>query len=302
VQLWFAVLFLVAASMLLGVLALQSLRAREVAMTRLLRRGTQLAVAMADAPSLSLRAQLVRWVAPLSGQLGAGTYGPLRVRLAEAGYRGPSALSVYMGSRFALALALPAAVLPGLILLAPAGVWLLGTASAAAAGFVLPGAFVDMRRKRRQQALFERLPDAIDLMVVCVESGLGLGAALHRVAAELRAAAPVLAGELELAVLETQAGKSLSAALHALADRCGVPDLSTLISALVQTERLGTRIADTLRVQADSMREKRLRLAEEIAQKAPVKMLFPAAFIFSAMLIVTIVPAVLGMVKAFSDQ
>jgi tight adherence protein C len=112
----------------------------------------------------------------------------------------------------------------------------------------------------------------------------------------------VLAGELELAVLETQAGKSLSAALHALADRCGVPDLSTLISALVQTERLGTRIADTLRVQADSMREKRLRLAEEIAQKAPVKMLFPAAFIFSAMLIVTIVPAVLGMVKAFSDQ
>jgi tight adherence protein C len=104
----------------------------------------------------------------------------------------------------------------------------------------------------------------------------------------------VLAGEFRLTVLETQAGKSLSQALRSLGARNGVQDLSTLASALIQTERLGTRVADTLRVQADGLRTRRLQRAEQVAQRAPVKMLFPMAFlIFPAMIVVLIVPGIM---------
>jgi tight adherence protein C len=298
-ELLVAALLLGFSSLALTALAVHNLRAREVAIARLLRRapaGSQAAQSSVN----PLPEQLGRWLAPLSGALNAESYGPLRVQLVEAGYRSPSALAIYMGTRIALAITLAAAALPSVALVLPPVWWPVAELSAAAAGFIAPGIFVGIRRSRRQRAIFRALPDAIDLMVVCVEAGLSLGATLHRVATEFRVSSPVIAAELALVVLETQAGKSLTAALRGLGERSGVSDLHSLVSALVQTERLGTRIADTMRVQSEAVRTKRLRMAEELAQKAPVKMLFPAVLIFSAMLIAAIVPAALEMMAAFS--
>jgi tight adherence protein C len=272
-------------------------------MARLLRHAARQANLGSNGGPRSLSEQLGRWIAPLSqSKAGSQAYAPLRAKLAEAGFRGRSALAIYMGSRIALALGVAVLALPAAMVLLPSNAWLFAVVAAGALGFVAPGIVVGARRNSRRAAIFASLPDAIDLMVVCVEAGLSLAATLQRVALEFRISSPVLAAELDLVVLETQAGKSLAAALRGLGERSGVSDLHSLVSALVQTERLGTRIADTLRVQSESVRIKRLRMAEELASKAPVKMLFPAVLIFAAMLITAIVPAGLEMLKTLSTQ
>jgi tight adherence protein C len=289
------------ASVALVALAGRSGRSRELALDRLLRGAPgQGALRPQTRPASGLREQVGRWIAPLAQAAEREAYAPLRARLAEAGLRGPSVVTLYMATRIALGVALAIAALPLAVVLLPPSRWPLAAASAGAFGFVAPGLFVGMRRRQRRQAIFCALPDALDLMVVCVEAGLGLAATLQRVAHEFRISSPVLAAEFELVVLETQAGKSLTGALRALGERTGVADLQSLVSALVQTERLGTSIADTMRVQSASIRTKRLRMAEELAQKAPVKMLFPALLIFAAMLTMTIVPAALGLMQAFA--
>jgi tight adherence protein C len=244
-------------------------------------------------------------VLPLSGRAlrddRSRTYDALRQRLVEAGFRGQSALGTYIGSRIAVAGGLSLLIAPFVAVLSSVQI-LAAFGAAALAGFLLPGIFVDYRRRRRQLQIQRGLPDSIDLMVVCVEAGLSLAATLNRVADEFQQSNAVLASEIKLAVLETQAGKSLADALRGLAARAGVSELSTLVSALIQTERLGTQIADTLRVQSEAMRVRRLQMAEEIAQKAPVKMLFPAAvLIFPALLIMILYPAVVGIVSTFRN-
>jgi tight adherence protein C len=253
----------------------------------------------------TLKDQLVRLVLPLSGRAlrddRSRTYDALRQRLVEAGFRGQSALGTYIGSRIAVAGGLSLLIAPFVAVLSSVQI-LAAFGAAALAGFLLPGIFVDYRRRRRQLQVQRGLPDSIDLMVVCVEAGLSLAATLNRVADEFQQSNTVLASEIKLAVLETQAGKSLADALRGLAARAGVSELSTLVSALIQTERLGTQIADTLRVQSEAMRVRRLQMAEEIAQKAPVKMLFPAAvLIFPALLIMILYPAVVGIVDTFRN-
>jgi tight adherence protein C len=291
------------ASVALVALAGRTGRSRELALERLLRGGPGQGAARPAAArgAAGWRELLARWVSPLAQAAEREAYAPLRGRLAEAGLRGPSVVTLYMATRFALAIALAVAALPLAVLLLEPSSWLFAGVSAGALGFVAPGIFVGMRRRQRNQAIFRGLPDALDLMVVCVEAGLGLAATLQRVANEFRISSPLLSAELELVVLETQAGKSLTGALRALGERTGVADLQSLVSALVQTERLGTSIADTMRVQSGSIRIKRLRVAEEIAQKAPVKMLFPALLIFAAMLVMTIMPAALSLLSAFAQ-
>jgi tight adherence protein C len=233
----------------------------------------------------------------------AADRGRLQTRLIEAGYRRPSAVIVYMGTRVGLALALPLSFLvltstwgfPKLQLL---GLLLLATG----AGYVAPGVWVDRRRHRRQIAIEHSLPDALDLMVVCVQAGLGIVASLDRVVRDLARTHPILSAEFELAIYEIRAGKATTDALRALAARTGVSEIHALVAMLVQTERFGTGIADTLRIHADALRSRRMQRAEELANKAPLKMLFPTALIFFATLIVSLGPALAKILLFFAEK
>jgi len=248
---------------------------------------------------------LARLLAPLAatgGTLARSQEGSVRKRLIEAGYRRPSSVTIYMGSRVLLALVLPVAMLlissswdltqtQLIVLLCGCG----------GLGLVAPSYFVDKMRSKRKLEIILGLPDALDLMVVCVEAGLGVNASLNRVSKEFGRANPVLAAEFELVSLEVRAGKSSINALRSLADRTGVAEVGSLVAMLVQTERFGTSLADTLRVHADGMRSQRMLRAEEQAGKAPLKMLFPTLVIFIATLIVTIGPGLLQMFAFFKE-
>ncbi len=250
------------------------------------------------------RGWLVKLFAPFAGKArDTASLHPIRQRLVHAGYRRESAVVIFTGSRIVLALALPV-----LFLLSPF-VWnltelqlMLVLCGTSGTGFILPGYFVNRRTKARQKEIVNGLPDALDLMVVCVEAGLGINASLARVAQEFAVSRPVLSAEFELVTLEIRAGKSSTEALKSLSDRTGVSAVSSLVAMLVQTERFGTSLADTLRVHADAMRVQRLQRAEEMAAKAPLKMLFPTVLIFAATLIVTIGPGIVQMVAFFREK
>jgi tight adherence protein C len=227
----------------------------------------------------------------------------VRRRLVEAGYRRDSAVAVYMATRLGLALGLP------ILLLVSSPAWglselklivLLGCATGV--GLVAPSYWLDKARRARQMSMILGLPDALDLMVVCVEAGLGVNASLARVAREFHRTNPVLSAEFELVTLEIRAGKSSTDALRSLSERTGVSEVGSLVAMLVQTERFGTSVADTLRVHAESLRVQRLLRAEEQAAKAPLKMMFPTLIIFIATLIVTLGPGLLQMFAFFGER
>jgi len=153
---------------------------------------------------------------------------------------------------------------------------------------------------KRQHRIRKALPDALDLMVVCVEAGLGLNAALNRVGQEMDLVEPALAEELTITNREIRAGRAREEALRNLGERTGVEDIKSLVAMLVQTDRFGTSIAESLRVFADSMRIKRRQRAEEMVAKAAVKLIFPLLlFIFPALLIVLMGPALIKMYELF---
>jgi tight adherence protein C len=249
----------------------------------------------------------VRLLALLAGKAAAKpdapSLDPLRRRLVQAGYRRESAVAVFMGSRILLALLVPAALALSPLAWSFAELQLaVALCAAAGIGWVAPGYWVDKKRRARQEMIVLGLPDALDMMVVCVEAGLGINASLARVADEFAHSNPILAAEFELVTLETRAGKSSTDALRALAERTGVTEVSSLVAMLVQTERFGTNLADTLRVQADSLRVQRIQRAEELAAKVPLKMLFPTVIIFVATLLVTIGPGMLQLFAFFGDR
>ncbi|MEY4167148.1 MAG: hypothetical protein RIR52_972 [Acidobacteriota bacterium] len=163
-------------------------------------------------------------------------------------------------------------------------------------GLFLPSFMLSRSIAKRQQRITRSLPDALDLMVVCVEAGLGLNAALQRVGREMELVEPALAQELSTTNREIMAGRARDEALRNLGDRTGVGDLKSLVAMLVQTDRFGTSIADSLRVFSDSMRTKRRQRAEEMVAKAAIKLIFPLLlFIFPALLIVLMGPALIKL-------
>jgi len=163
-------------------------------------------------------------------------------------------------------------------------------------GLFLPSFMLSRSITKRQQRITRSLPDALDLMVVCVEAGLGLNAALQRVGREMELVEPALAQELSITNREIMAGRPRDEALRNLGDRTGVGDLKSLVAMLVQTDRFGTSIADSLRVFSDSMRTKRRQRAEEMVAKAAIKLIFPLLlFIFPALLIVLMGPALIKL-------
>jgi tight adherence protein C len=225
--------------------------------------------------------------------------GKLQRKLTCAGFRRHDALTVFLGIRLGAAaicfalLATPVIIRPNLAL----------ALGACGLGYLLPAMGLGRLAKRRQHRIRLGLPDALDLLVVSVEAGLGLDQAIQRVGEELAFAHPALSDELRLINLELRAGKGRSEALHNLADRTGVDDIQSLVAMLVQTDKFGTSVAQSLRVHSDTVRTKRRQRAEEAAAKTGVKMVFPLVFcIFPAIWVVTIGPAAIKFVQVLGPM
>jgi tight adherence protein C len=223
----------------------------------------------------------------------------LRMRLAHAGFRSDSAVSVYLGLRLANLLAFTVIALA--IFLPQYGLTVAAfkpIALFAGAGFYLPTVILWYLRKKRQEEIFLSLPDALDLLVVCVESGLGLDAALRKVCDEMKDHAKVIAEEFSLANFQLQMGRPRREVLHDLGVRTGVDDVRSLAAILIQADRFGSSIAQALRVQSDSMRTRRKQLAEEKAAKTAVQLIFPLVlFIFPGIFVVLVGPAAISIMK-----
>ena len=220
--------------------------------------------------------------------------GKLQRKLTMAGYRSHEAVAVFFGIRLGCALtafallATPVIVRPNLLF----------ATVACGFGYLLPSMALGRLAKRRQHRIRLGLADALDLLVVSVEAGLGLDQALQRVGEEIAFAHPDLSDELRLINLELRAGKARSDALRNLGDRTGVDDIISLVAMLVQTDKFGTSVAQSLRVHSDTLRTKRRQRAEEAAAKTGVKMVFPLVFcIFPSVWVVTIGPAVIKFVQ-----
>jgi tight adherence protein C len=219
--------------------------------------------------------------------------GSLRLRLVQAGYRRDEALTIFFGIRVAFALLMFSVFSTGFFA-RPNLTLALG---ALGLGYILPGMVLARLAKRRAHRIRLSLADALDLLVVSVEAGLGLDQALTRVGQELAFAYPELSDELRLINLELRAGKPRPEALRNLADRTGVDDLSSLVTMLIQTDKFGTSVAQSLRVYSETLRTKRRQRAEEAAAKTGVKMVFPLVVcIFPAIWVVTIGPAAIKFI------
>jgi tight adherence protein C len=223
----------------------------------------------------------------------------LKVRLANAGFRSDSAVAVYLGLRFGSLLLFlflgTALFLPRYGLSLATLKWLVGFTGV---GFYLPSVILWHLRRKRQEAIFLSLPDALDLLVVCVESGLGLDAALRKVCDEMKHHAKIICEELSLANFQLQIGRPRRDVLHDLGVRTGVDDVRSLAAILIQADRFGSSIAQALRVQSDSMRTRRKQLAEEKAAKTAVQLIFPLVlFIFPGIFVVLVGPAAISIMK-----
>lgn len=225
----------------------------------------------------------------------------LRSRFIHAGFRRWTAMPLFFAAKVALALLLPVLLVIyfGFVGIEQnVDIVLAWVFIAAGVGFFLPNLYLNHVIRRRQRHLFEAFPDAIDLLVVCMEAGLGLDAAIARASEEMRLRSPALADELYLVILELRVGASREQALRNLAARTGLDDVSSLVTLLIHADRFGTNIADALRVHADSLRSHRHMLAEEAAAKVAVKLVFPVVLcIFPALMIVLGGPPFLSILR-----
>jgi tight adherence protein C len=283
------VFVLVAAGTLLVGMRASGWRSR--ALARLVPRQT----AAAPAPSAALIwRELVNRIGstvPASGR----DQGQTKRRLIRAGFRDPSAARLVQGARAGLGVAFGAA--------AAAAVWHAGLnvlliPATAMAGYMAPGQYLLFRIARRKRAIERGLPNALDLLVVCVESGLGMDQAMLQVAKELHEAHPEICDEFAVMNLELRAGKRRAEALHNLAERTGVEDMKKLVAVLVQTDRFGTSIAQSLRGHADYLRTLARQRAEERASKLAVKLVFPIFFcVLPSLFIVTVGPVMTRLIR-----
>jgi tight adherence protein C len=223
----------------------------------------------------------------------------LKLKLGYAGFRGEGAPQIFLMMKI---------VMLGIGLVLGGGITLLiyGFSQAAlfrlvliaGGSFYLPDAIIFWLGKKRKEAIFLGLPDALDLMVVCVEAGLGLDQAMRKVAEEMKKSYRVIAEEFSLCNLQLQMGRSRNQVLQELGSRSGVDDLKSLSSILIQADKFGSSIAQALRVQSDSMRTRRKQIAEEKAAKTAVKLIFPLVlFIFPGIFVVLVGPAAITMVR-----
>jgi tight adherence protein C len=244
---------------------------------------------------------MARYVMPTSDK----ELGSMQQRFVRAGYTSADAMPLFYALKIALAVAFFIAYVAAAHWLPRPGASrnMFFAAGAAFLGLMLPNFFLNRKVERRQRKLRNAFPDALDLLIVCVESGLGLTAALQRVAVELKVSGPELAAELERINAEMQAGMDREIALRSLATRTGLTDVRALVGLLVQTLRFGTSVADTLRVYAEEFRDKRLQAAEEKAATIGTKMIFPMVVcFFPSFFLVAIGPGIIRVLRVFGGH
>lgn len=228
----------------------------------------------------------------------------LHKRLIRAGIYTEKAISIFFGVKMGLLLVIPVVVLflwwgqssqRGLLIAGAVVLFILG--------YMLPDIILDKLIKARQKKIKEALPDALDLMVVCVEAGQGLNAAIKRVSDDLMESSPIIAREWLLVNLEIMAGLEREQALRNLGERTGVDDLISLCNILIQSDRFGTSVGQAVKTQSDFMRTTRRKKLEELAAKTPVKLVFPLLlFIFPAIMVVVLGPAFIRISEFFSNS
>jgi tight adherence protein C len=230
-----------------------------------------------------------------------GELSHLRKTFLKAGYRRENTPVIFFGIKAFLAILLPVIfffIKTSFMKTMTSLNFMLFAVMLALIGFYLPDLWLRLRIARRKEEITKGFPDALDLMVVCVEAGTGLDAAINRVGEEMRLSNKVLSEEFRLLSLELRAGKPRGEALRNLALRTDIEDVNSLMTLLIQTEKFGTSIAQALRVYSDSMRTKRQQKAEELAAKLPVKLVFPLVlFIFPSLFVVIVGPAVIRIVR-----
>jgi tight adherence protein C len=228
----------------------------------------------------------------------------LRTRLIHAGLYGREAVLLFLGVKMLLFVG-PAllGILAGIFNLVEFRIGLFSGAFLGIFGLVGPSFWLDKRKKARQTTLRRSLPDALDLLVICLEGGLSLPAALRRVVGELRTAHPVLAIEVNIVQREIQMGQSPGDAMRQFAGRADLEEVRTLASVIIQTEKFGASLVKSLRVHAETLRTKRLQYAEEMAQKAATKVLFPTVlFVLPCLFIVILGPGVIQIADVFAKM
>ncbi len=253
---------------------------------------------LSDAAASRRQKDRVRDTLASVGKLLPGTSGSpsnAQLLMLRAGYRSANATSAIRGVKILLPIGLLALVFA--TRLYRFNPWL-SILAALVLGYLLPELWLVWRVHARQQRLRLALPDALDLLVICVEAGLGLDQALMRVAEELRITHPELSDEIALVNLEMRVGKTRLDAMRELARRTGLEDIKALVAMLIQTERFGTSVAQSLRVHSDDLRIKRRQRAEELSAKTTVKMVPPLVFfIFPALMVVILGPAVIAVIR-----
>ena len=297
---------LVFGGVVLGIFALMNLLAERNsrALERLARHSRPASLAEIEDPKVLQKAERFQAVTDMAKALSQPLMpqseleqSALRVKLANAGFRSETAPAVYLGLRVASVLVF---LVVALSIFLPRADTMLNKLKYVAAiggvGFYLPNIVLWWLIRKRKLEIFLTLPDALDLMVVCVESGLGLDAAMRKVCDEMKNHAGVLTEEIGLANLQLQMGRPKREVLHDLGVRTGVDDVKSLAAILIQADRFGSSVATALRVQSDSMRTRRKQLAEEKAAKTAVQMIFPLVlFIFPGIFVVLVGPAALAI-------
>jgi tight adherence protein C len=227
----------------------------------------------------------------------------IRMKFLKAGLRRANVPAVFWGAKCFLAVCLSLFFLSVRITVfqlvsVPASVAI--TIYLGLLGFYLPDIWLHIKTGRRKKKMLEGIPDALDLLVVCVEAGMGLDAAINRVAEEMKLTNRILSDELKFLNLELRAGKSRQAALRNLAKRTDLEDVNSLVTLLIQTDKFGTSVAKALRVYSDTFRSKRFQRAEEIAGRLPVKLVIPLVlFIFPSLFVVILGPAAIRIYEVF---
>lgn len=234
-------------------------------------------------------------------------YSKLRPLFLKAGIRQENAPAVFWGTKAVLAVLFPASllllrfVIPDVVF--PAKKLILILVFMSMFGFYLPNFWIRLKIAKRRDLILKGFPDALDLMVVCVEAGMGLDSAITRVARELELSNKILSDELKLYNLEMRAGKLRKDALNNLAMRTDVEEVKNLVTLLIQTDKFGTSIGQALSVFSDTMRTQRFQRAEEKAAKIPVKLLFPLIlFIFPSLFVVILGPALINIFRALKGM
>jgi tight adherence protein C len=268
--------------------------------SRLNDRGRTQQVTLADAPQRDTRSGLKKFgmmlAKPFMPEKDSTKIGGIRKKLAMAGIYDPQAIKSFVGFRF---ISLIGGVVFGYVVASTFGYGVLGLALGGLLGYMIPNVWMSSKISANQKALNVGLPDALDLMVICVESGLTIDASMQRVGEELSLSHPALSREFSIAHMETRVGVSRQESFKNLATRTSNTAIQSLTAMLIQSDRFGTGVGTALRVQAEAMRSKRQFQAEELAAKASVKMSFPLVlFVFPATFIVLAGPTVIGLLSS----